>query len=148
MTATVEFPEGTPSEVTEEALGRVDAALLRLAEKTDTLTGEPLLEDRLLLVGQTLEDTPRQGPNLGSAQAHLLPSERRGIHSKDLMVAWEKEIGSIPGVKSLIIEGFKAGPPGAPIEVWLQGHEMDEILAGADELMKWLSKFDGVYQIR
>jgi len=148
MTATVEFPEGTPSEVTEEALGRVDAALLRLAEKTDTLTGEPLLEDRLLLVGQTLEDTPRQGPNLGSVQALLLPSERRGIHSKELMVAWEKEIGSIPGVKSLIINGFKAGPPGAPIEVWLQGHDMDELLAGADELMKWLAKFDGVYQIR
>jgi len=148
MTATVEFPEGTPSEVTEEALGRVDAALLRLAEKTDTLTGEPLLEDRLLLVGQTLEDDPRRGPNLGSVQALLLPSERRGIHSKELIVAWEKEIGSIPGVKSLIIEGLKAGPPGAPIEVWLQGHEMDEILAGADELMKWLAKFDGVYQIR
>ena len=148
MTATVEFPEGTPSEVTEEALGLVDAALLRLAEKSDTLTGEPLLEDRLLLVGQTLEDDPRRGPNLGSVQALLLPSERRGIHSKDLVVAWEKEIGSIPGIKSLIIEGHKAGPPGAPIEVWLQGHEMDEILAGADELMKWLAKFDGVYQIR
>ena len=148
MTATVEFPEGTPSEVTEEALGLVDAALLRLAEKAVTRTGEPLLEDRLLLVGQTLEDDPRQGPNLGSAQALLLPSERRGIHSKNLMVAWEKEIGSIPGIKSLIIEGHKAGPPGAPIEVWLQGHEMGEILAGADELMKWLAKFDGVYQIR
>jgi multidrug efflux pump subunit AcrB len=148
MTATLEFPEGTPAELTEEALGRVDAALLRLAEKTDTLTGEPLLVDRLVLVGQTLEDNPRMGPNLGSAQALLLPSERRGIHSKDLMVAWEKEIGSIPGIKSLIIEGLKAGPPGSPIEVWLQGHKMDEILAGAADLMKWLSKFDGVYQIR
>jgi multidrug efflux pump subunit AcrB len=148
MTATLEFPEGTPPEVTEEALDRVDAALLRLADKTETLSGEPLLEDRLFLVGQTLEDIPRLGPNLGSAQAILLPSERRGIHSKDLMVAWEKEIGSIPGVKSLIIEGLKAGPPGSPIEVWLQGHDMDQILAGSDDLMTWLSKFDGVYQIR
>jgi len=148
MTATLEFPEGTPPEITEEALRRVDAALLRLAGKTDTLSGEPLLEDRIFLVGQTLEDVPRRGPNLGSAQALMLPSERRGIHSKDLMVAWEKEIGSIPGVKSLIIEGLKAGPPGAPIEVWVQGHEMDEILAGADELMEWLTQFDGVYQIR
>lgn len=148
MTATLEFPEGTPPEVTKEALERVDAALLRLAEKTDTLTGEPLLMDRLSLVGQTIENIPRTGPNLGSAQAILLASERRGIHSKDLMVAWEKEIGSIPGVKSLIIEGMKAGPPGAPIEVWLQGREMKEILAGADDLMKWLAGFDGVYQIR
>lgn len=148
MTATLEFPEGTPPEITEEALHRVDAALLRLAEKTDTRTGEPLLEDHLLLVGQTLEDNPRRGSHLGSAQAKLLPSQRRGIHSKDLMVAWEKEIGSIPGVKSLIIEGLNVGPPGSPIEVWIQGHDMDTILAASDDLMKWLSKFDGVYQIR
>ncbi len=148
MTATVEFPEGTPPEITEDALRRVDAALLRLAEKTDTLSGEPLLKDRIFLVGQTLENVPRMGPHLGSAQTTLLPSERRGIHAKDLMVAWEKEIGPIPGVKSLIIEGYNAGPPGSPIEVWIQGHEMDEILAAADDLKKWLSQFDGVYQIR
>lgn len=148
MTATLEFPEGTPPEITEEALRRVDAALLKLAEKTDTLTGEPLLVDRMFLVGQTLEENSRRGPHLGSAQATLLPSERRGIHSKDLMVAWENEIGRIPGIKSMIIEGQKAGPPGSPIEVWIQGHEMDAILAAADDLMKWLSQFDGVYQIR
>lgn len=148
MTATIEFPEGTPPEITEDALRRVDTALLRLAEKTDTLSGEPLLEDRIFLVGQTLENYPRIGPHLGSAQATLLPSQRRGIHSKDLMVAWEKEIGTIPGIKSLIIEGLKDGPPGSPIEVWIQGHEMDVILAAVDDLKKWLSRFDGVYQIR
>ena len=148
MTATLEFPEGTPPEITEAALRRVDAALLRLAEQTDTLSGEPLLEDRMFLVGQTLEDNPRSGPHLGSAQATLLPSERRGIHSKDLMVAWEKEIGSIPGIKSLTFTGLQAGPPGAPIEVWFQGREMDTILSAADELMDRLRKFDGVYQIR
>ncbi len=148
MTATLEFPEGTPPGITEEALHRVDAALLRLAEKTHTRTGEPLLEDRLLLVGQTLEDNPRRGSHLGSAQAKLLPSERRGIHSKDLMVAWEKEIGSIPGVKSLIINGLNVGPPGSPIEVWIQGHDMGTILAASEDLMKWLARFDGVYQIR
>jgi multidrug efflux pump subunit AcrB len=148
MTTTLEFPQGTPPEMTAEALRRVDAALLRLAEKTDTLSGEPLLKDRLFLVGQTLEDYPRLGPHLGSAQAILLPSQRRGIHSKDLMVAWEKEIGTIPGIKSLIVEGHKSGPSGAPIEVWIQGHEMDVILAAVDDLKKWLSRYDGVYQIR
>jgi len=148
MTATLEFPEGTPPEVTGEALDRVDRALLRLADNTDTLSGEPLLEDRLSMVGQTLEDFPRRGPNLGSVQALLLPSERRGIHTKELMVAWEAEIGAILGVKSLVISGFNAGPPGSPIEVWLQGHDMDQVLAGADDLMTWLSQFDGVYQIR
>ena len=148
MTATVEFPDGTPPEVTEQAVNRIDDALLRLAGRTPTRTGEPMIEERLALVGQTLEDIPRNGPNLGSVQAIMLESERRGVHSKDLMVAWEKEIGAIPGVKSLTFAGLAAGPPGAPIEVWLQGYRMDDILAAADDLMERLRKFDGVTQIR
>jgi multidrug efflux pump subunit AcrB len=69
---------------------------------------------------------------LGAVQAILLDSELRGVHTKDLMVAWEKEIGAIPGVKSLTFEGMEAGPPGAPIEVWLQGNDMPDILAASD----------------
>lgn len=148
ITSTIEFPEGTPPEITERAVKQVDAALRRLAETTPTLTGEPMLQDRLSLVGQTLEDLPRSGPQLGAVQAILLPSERRGVHTKDLMVAWEKETGPVPGIKSLTFEGLKAGPPGAPIEVWIQGHDTDTILAAAEDLMKQLAKFEGVYQIR
>ena len=148
MTSTVEFPSGTPPDVTEQAIEQIDAALLRLAKHTQTRSGDPLIQDRLSLVGQTLEDMPKSGPHLGSVQAILLDSERRGIHSKDLMVQWEKEIGPIPGVKSLTITGLQAGPPGAPIEIWLQGHNMNDILAAADDLMDRLRKFEGVYQIR
>lgn len=148
VTGTVEMPEGTPTAVTREALGQVDAALLRLAARTETRSDDPLVVDRLTLIGQTLEDPPRSGPHLGSAQAIFLDSEKRGIHSKDLMVAWEKEVGAIPGIKSLSFAGMAAGPPGAPIEVWLQGSRMNDILAAADDLMARLRKFDGVYQIR
>ena len=148
MTSQVEFPAGTPPAVTRNALDQVEGALLRLAEKTQTKSGESLLEDRLTLVGGTLSDIPSYGPQYGAVQAILLPSERRGIHVDDLMVAWEREVGRISGVKSLTFEGLSAGPPGAPIEVWLQGNDMDHILAAADDLMARLKKFDGVYQIR
>jgi len=148
ISSTVEFPNGTPPEVTEKAIEQIDAALVRLAEKTQTRSGDPLIEDRMSLVGQTLEDMPRSGPHLGSVWAILLDSERRGIHSKDLMIQWEKEIGSIPGVKSLTFAGQQVGPPGAPIEVWLQGRDMKGILSAADDLMDRLRKFEGVFQVR
>lgn len=148
LTATVEFPEGTPVEVTREAVDRLEASLLRLNERMRTLSGEPLVVDRLALAGQTIGDIPSHGPHYGAVQAILLASERRGIHSKDIMVEWEKETGLIPGVKSLTFEGMEAGPPGAPIEVWLQGTRMDQILAASHELMERLRRFDGVYQIR
>ncbi|MGW8324333.1 MAG: efflux RND transporter permease subunit, partial [Desulfobacterales bacterium] len=148
ISSTVEFPNGTPPEVTEKAIEQIDSALVRLAEKTQTRSGDPLIEDRMSLVGQTLEDMPRSGPHLGSVWAILLDSERRGIHSKDLMIQWEKEIGSIPGVKSLTFAGQQVGPPGAPIEIWLQGRDMEDILASADDLMDRLRRFEGVFQVR
>jgi multidrug efflux pump subunit AcrB len=148
ITSTVEFPSGTPSEVTGQAIAQIEAALLRLAENTQTRSGDPLIEDRMALIGQTIEDiAPRSGPHLGSVQVILLDSERRGIHSKDLMIQWEKEIGAIPGVKSLTFAGFGAGPAGAPIEVWLQGRDMNDILAATEDLMDRLRMFEGIYQI-
>jgi len=148
ITSTIEFPDGAPPEITEDAIKKIDAALLRMAERTRTRSGDPLIKDRLSLVGQTLQQIPETGPHVGSVQAILLESENRGIHTQDLMVAWEKEVGAIPGVKSLIFEGMQHGPPGAPIEVWLQGYEMDTIIKASEDLMQRLRKFDGVYQIR
>jgi len=148
ITSTVTFPNGTPAEVTRAALDRVDAALLRLQEKTTTRSGEPMIKDRLTLVGQTLDQIPEFGPNVGAVQGILIDSDTRGVHTKDLMVAWEKEIGHIPGIQSLTFSGLETGPPGSPIEVWLQGTEMDDILSASNDLMERLKKFDGVYQIR
>ncbi|ROR03226.1 efflux RND transporter permease subunit [Desulfosoma caldarium] len=148
INATIQFPEGTPADVTREAVTRVESALLRLNDRLKTRTGKPMLVDRLVLVGQTLGQIPLQGPHYGAIQAILLDSEERGIHSKDIMVAWEKETGWIPGIKALTFEGMEAGPPGAPIEVWIQGEHMDSIVAASEELMERLRQFDGVYQIR
>ncbi|MCP4692225.1 MAG: efflux RND transporter permease subunit, partial [Desulfobacterales bacterium] len=148
ITSTIEFPSGTPPEVTRKAAERIEAALLRLQEKNRTVSGDPLLRERLTVVGSTFGEIPSFGPNFAAVQGILLKSEKRGIHTQDLMVQWEKEIGVIPGVKSLTFAGLSAGPPGAPIEVWIQGHDMDDILAASEDLMNRLRKFDGVYQVR
>ncbi len=148
ITSTIEFPSGTPPEVTRKAVNLVDDALLRLAKKTKTKSGESMIQDRLAIVGQTLGSIPDRGPNYGAVQAILLDSEQRRVHTQDLMVEWEKEIGLIPGIKSLTFSGMETGPPGSPIEVWIQGQNMENILAASKELMKRLHKFDGVFQIR
>jgi len=148
ITSAAEFPPGTPPEVTARAVRELEAGLLQLEAQFDTRSGEPLIESRLAIVGQTFGEVVQTGPNVGTVLAIFLPSERRGIHSKDLEVAWEKNVGAIPGIKSLTFEGMAAGPPGAPIEIWLQGRSMDAILAASDDLMDKLAEFDGVYQIR
>ena len=149
ITSTVEFPDGTPPEVTSRALQQIEAGFLRVVERTPTLSVEPLIKKWLTLVGQTLSaQMGRTGPNLGSVQFILLDSEKRGIHSNELLVEWEEEIGSIAGARSLTFEGLSAGPGGAELEVWLQGEKMEEILAASDDLQDKLRTFDGVIQIR
>ncbi len=149
ITSTVEFPDGTPPEVTEQALQKIEQGFLRVAERIQTTSGEPMVRKRLTLLGQTLSNQMgRVGPNLGSVQFILLDSEKRGIHSNELLVEWEQEIGAIPGARALTFEGLSAGPGGAEIEVWVQGQDMSEILAAADDIKEKLHSFDGVFQIR
>ncbi len=149
ITSTVEFPEGTPPAVTEKALQKIEAAFVRVAERTPTISGEPMIRQRLSLVGQTLSDQMgRTGPNLGSVQIILLESEKRGIHSNDLLVAWEKEVGAVTGARALTFEGLSAGPGGAEIEVWLQGNDLKTLVAASDLLQEKLATYDGIFQIR
>ncbi|KPA13214.1 cobalt-zinc-cadmium resistance protein [Candidatus Magnetomorum sp. HK-1] len=146
--ATVEFPNGTPADVTHKAVKEIEKSVLNLENKVKTISGEPLIRDVLSITGQTLGDMVQIGPNFGVVQTIFLESEKRGVHSKDLMVMWQESVPKIPGIKSLTFEGMKAGPPGAPIEIWIQGRDLDKILSAADDLMNRLGKFEGVYQIR
>ena len=84
VTATVEFPNGTPPEVTQAAMDQVETAMQRLSDRLKTTSGKPMLQDRLVLVGMTAGEMPDYGPNYGSMHAVLLPSEERGIHSRDI----------------------------------------------------------------
>lgn len=149
MRATIEFPNGTPLAVTESAIADIEQAVRRLAARTETISGRPLLENVFSLVGQTIsDDRPERGNHVGSVQVEMLGAEYRGIHSNNLMVEWEHEIGEIPGAVSLVVEGMSAGPPGAPIEIWLQGMDMGKIIRAAEDLKAKLATYDGVYQIQ
>jgi len=148
ITATVEFPDGTPAWVTARALEEIENAFERVAARTPTSSGDPMIKNRLTLLGQTLgEKMGRTGPNLGSVQIILLESEKRGIHSNDLLLAWEKEVGQIPGARALTFHGLSAGPSGPEIEIWLQGDDMTTLNRAAGELQEKLAAYDGVFQV-
>lgn len=150
ITSTVEFPAGTPAEVTQRALNDISEAFERIAARTTTRSGEPLIRQQLELLGQSLSSGGRgqSGPHLGSVQILLLDSEFRGVHSNTLLIDWEQEVGQLPGVVALSYEGMQAGPSGAAIEIWLQGRNMAELVAASADLQQELAGFQGVYQIK
>ncbi len=147
ITSTIEFPEGTPINVTQVAVGRLQESVKRLAEKTETASGEPLIKNVFSLIGAQI-GRGADGPHVASVRVEILDSAVRGIHTDKLLADWEKELGQIPGVVSQAFFGDEAGGMGAPVEVWLEGHNMDQLLGAAEELKEKLKSYDGIYQIK
>ncbi|MBI4556992.1 MAG: efflux RND transporter permease subunit [Candidatus Hydrogenedentes bacterium] len=149
LNASIEFPDGTPLEVTKAALHQTQQALERVAAGMKTASGQPLIKHVYAVAGEgTVGRFGRQvGSQFGRIRVELLRTEDRGIHYQDIIVPWEKEIGRLPGAISQRFGGVQTGPGGAPIEVWLQGNDLDTILAAANELKEKLQTYDGVYQI-
>ncbi len=147
ITANVRFPNGTPVEVTKKAVKKMEASLIRLNDKLKIKSGKSIVINRMTIVGQSLGEMPESGAHLGGIYAILVPSQQRDIHSKKIEIMWENEIDSILGAESLTLEQMAAGPPGAPVEIWIQGHNMDDILTASDDLIGHLGGFNGVYQI-
>ncbi|GMV99933.1 MAG: multidrug transporter AcrB [Candidatus Hydrogenedentota bacterium] len=153
ITASVEFPNGTPYEVTEAAVRDVEAALSRIQDKVRAKDGSPVVLSSYSLVGSGMataefDNRTSSGQHLGAVRAKLVQSEFRDLHSKDLMVLWEKEVGVIPGITALTFAGMETGPPGAAIEIWVQGRDMEQILGAADRLKQKLQSYEGVLQVQ
>ena len=148
LVADVEFPDGTPVAVTQDAVRRIEAAARRIDARTKTLSGDPMIKNVYAVSGQGGMDFERRsGPHLGQVHLELLEGEYRGVHSVQLAAEWEREVGAIPGAISQTFVGWSAGPPGAAIEVWLQGENLDDLILAAGEIKDKLHTYEGVYQI-
>ncbi len=150
LSSTVEFPDGTPITVTEDAIVKLEEAIQRVGKKAKTVSGKPLIENMFSVSGARIDDKggAERGNNWGTVRVELLDTAERGIYFKDLIALWEDELGTIPGVESLTFFGDEIAPPGAPIEVWMQGHDIDSLRGAAAKLKQKLATYDGVYQIQ
>mgnify|MGYP001554523154 FL=1 len=155
VVATVEFPEGTPFATTQAAVERLEDAALRAGALLETGelsgTGQSLVTNILTTVGQgageKMGGIKSASPNVGGVRVSLLDAEISGIHSDDFIHAWEEATGHISGVQSLDFSASRSGPPGAPIEIALQGEQLSDINAAADRIMARLNTIKGVSQV-
>jgi multidrug efflux pump subunit AcrB len=146
--ANVEFPNGTPGSVSERAVEQLESALHAMAKNQETVSGKPLIENVFILVGDNFGPRGR-GSHMGGVRAQLLSTEERGIYSEDLLAAWKDAAGPITGAVSVTFNGESRGPSGGgPIEIWLQGDDMDQLMAASKALQEKLSGYAGVYQVQ
>ncbi|HEO72093.1 MAG TPA: efflux RND transporter permease subunit, partial [Candidatus Hydrogenedentes bacterium] len=147
--AGVEFPNGTPMHVTHQAVLQMEEAIRKVDNQLETASGKPLIENIFSLSGARIDDFGRgeEGPHWGNVRIELLDSAERGIHFRDIITAWRDAIGPVPGATTLSFAGDEIAPPGAPVEVWLQGNGLEELQAASEDLQERLQTYEGVYQI-
>jgi len=151
--AQIEFPAGTPVEVSRRAVEETKAALERLNERVETESGLPMVRNVYSVVGQTRGEEGNGGTSgetashIGYLEVELLDTEQRGIHFEQINAMWAEETGKIPGAIAQTYQVEEQGPPGAPIDIGIRGPDLDTLLTVRELVKEKLGTYDGVFQI-
>ncbi len=127
----------------------LEKAFERIAPGVKTLSGAPLvLNSYSLAGGMSPGCRPAREATSGAVRVEMIDTAERG----DLQRRDRRRVGGgggrDSGAVALTISSQMPGPGGTPIEVWVQGADLDEILSVAEKTKAWLRDFDGVYQIQ
>lgn len=146
VVASVEFPKGTSTEVTEQAILATEAGLYAYVESLSEEIGGPIIEQVFSVVGQGT--TRGAGTHTGTIWVQLQHSNNRPIHSQEILAGWEKHVGSINGALSQTFNSEDSGPGGAAIELWIQGTETEVLRNVSKAIRERLNSYTGVYQVQ
>lgn len=150
--AGIEFPQGTPIEVTLAAVDRTTEALLDVEAQINVEIGKDIVDHLYTVVGEGVGGAPGRpatgGTHVGRVQVELAHSNTRGIHSEEILARWQERVGVIPGALSQSFGSVGGGGPGgAPIDIWIQGENTGVLRAVSEEIKEKLRTYDGLYQI-
>lgn len=148
LEARILMPQGTPLARTREVTEQVEAAMARLDQRLTPQQpgGAPLVQAVQVRFDHNVSAGER-GAHVATVMVDLLTAERRSTDLDTLTAAWRREIGPIAGLHSLVIQEPGFGPAGIPLEVRLQGEDLDRLKQGALELGAHLAGYDGVYDV-
>jgi len=150
--ATLLMPQGTPVEVTEKHLRHITDMAKQLREKyTDKTTGETVIKQIMTTVGQTGSGRSASTgkSHLGRISFEIVPPQQRKtpITSSQLVREWRNMIGTIPGAQEITYRA-EIGHAGEPIDIQLEGQDVEALKSAAAEIRTHLGEFSGVFDIR
>ena len=151
VVASIEFAEGTAFDKTKDAVKRLEASAQVAADSMTSNSEKPLITNILATIGQSAGEKAgtqeSSSPHIGGVRVTLVDPAETGIDSQAFLMAWERATGEIKGAQSIDFSASNSGPPGAPIEICIQGEDLDHISAAGDQIMEKLKAIDGVSQV-
>ena len=148
LEARILMPQGTPLARTQTVAFHVENAMRTLDERLtpEQPKGQPLVRSTQVRFNHN-PSAGEAGTHVATVMVDLLTAERRNVSLDELTTAWLAEIGDILGLQNLIIQEPGFGPAGIPIEVRLQGDDLDTLKVAALEFAEHLQGYTGVYNV-
>lgn len=148
VTASLEFPFGTPSSRTREAIERLVSAAQAVDEELDGQSRGVFAQ-----LGQLGGEDPtgagstEAGSHLAYVQVALAAAGEREFDSGTFANRWRERVGEIPGVRTLDFNTDVGPTTGDPISVELSHRDIDVLENAARELANELEGFQGVFEV-
>ncbi len=151
--ADISYPLGTPFELSEQTVERIETKAFELNNTFADFTKKngALVKNSFSLVGiiPRRDWKPAEiGSHVGEIWIELASSEKREtISTYNILNTWRSSIGEIPGVESIIFSTLEGGPAGNPIEIQLSGKDFDMLQQAANELKVEIATYPGTFDI-
>lgn len=159
MVASLTMPQGTPVEVTESILARIEMAAHEITaevEAEDPDNEQKFLRHTSLTVGEKPSEGGH-GPtaqaslggtssNIGEVNVELLGSDVRTVSSNHLVNLWRERVGEVPGAVSLTFQSslFSGGDA---VSIQLAHRSFPVLLKAVEALEAAVAEYPGVKDV-
>jgi multidrug efflux pump subunit AcrB len=143
------LPQGAPLAQTEARVQRVVAALeqINAAETPNQPDGQPLVQSVTVSYGTNADARAESGAHLATVSAKLLPAGIRTTTLTQIVNDWRRKTGPMPDMASLRFTDKDRGVGGKPIDVRLQGPDLEVLEQTARQMRSFLRAFQGVRDV-
>lgn len=148
LEARILMPQGSPLERTRRVARQVAGAMRQLdRDLSPQQADERALVENLQIRYSYNPSSNEVGPHIATVMVDLLTAEERGIDLDELTRRWYQAIGRISGIISLNIQEPGFGPAGVPIEIRLQGENLQQLKQAANELSREIAAYTGTFNV-
>jgi len=151
----IAYPDGTPSEVTDRATQRLEAAIRQIDQQYAEKEGHVVTVVHRSIgevtgAGSLGPDSRNSGGHLGSVYVELVDPSERDVVSEAILQQWREESGDFPGAERLTFGSTGMGPGGPPIEFKLlaPAERVEDLEAAVEKCKQRLGQYPGVFDIR
>ena len=152
ISAKLLMPVGVNFDTTDAAIEKIEAAARKVGEEYKGYDGQSVISHYLASAGtQPFQSGFRPNSDMVSSQLgeitlELIPASEREWNGGEIISAWRKEIGQIPGVVELSFKQ-ESNSGGNAIDIEITGKDLTELKNASDYITENLSDMSGITDI-